>query len=147
LFPVSVGLALVIARAALLVFGPRGPLAPFGAICLFTLAVLGVGVMTGSRLQLETPFGLSVLEAGRFYGIGNEALGIYGISGLVAAAWVALVLLNRYPSTRRPAVLGLAAVAVFAVVASGWPGLGGQGGGALALGPCFPLRALGGGRV
>ena len=40
--------------------------------------------MTGSRLQLETPFGLSVLEAGRFYGIGNEALGIYGLPGLFA---------------------------------------------------------------
>src|SRR5262249_61117831 len=129
LFPVSVGLALVIARAALLVFGPRGPLAPFGAICLLTLAVLGLDVMTGSRLQLETPFGLSALEAGRFYGIGNEALGIYGISGLVAAAWVALILLRSYPSSRRPAVLGLAALAVFAAVSPGWPGVGGDGGG------------------
>ena len=80
---------------------PSDPLAPFGLICLFTLVVLGVDVMTGSRLQLETPFGLSVLEAGRFYGIGNEALGIYGISGLLAAGWLALVLLRRAPSRPR----------------------------------------------
>src|SRR5206468_2097289 len=82
LYGVSVALALVIAGAALLGCRNRGPLAPLGVVCLFTVAVLGVDVMTGSGLQLETPFGLSVLEAGRFYGIGNEALGIYGLSGL-----------------------------------------------------------------
>ncbi len=98
--------------------------------------------MTGLRLQLETPFGLSVLEAGRFYGIGNEALGIYGISGLFAAAWAALVLLRRYPSSRRPAVLAVAAVATFAVFASGWPGFGGKVGGTIAMVPCFLLLAM-----
>ena len=97
LYAVSVALAVVIALAALLGFRHRDPLAPFGVICLFTVVVLGIDVMTGSRLQLETPFGLSVLEAGRFYGIGNEVLGIYGISGLFAAAWLALVLLRRDP--------------------------------------------------
>jgi hypothetical protein len=142
LYSVSVALALVIAVAALLGFRRRGWLAPYGAICLFTLAVLGVDVMTGSRLQLETPFGLSVLEAGRFYGIGNEALGIYGISGLLAAAWVALVLMRRYPSSRRPAVLALAVVAVFAVFASGWPGFGGKVGGTIAMVPCFLLLGM-----
>jgi hypothetical protein len=146
LYTTAVVAALVIAAAALLAFRRRGWLAPYGAICLFTLAVLGVDVMTGSRLQLETPFGLSLLQAGRFYGIGNEALGIYGISGLVAAAWVALVLLHRSaysrPSSRRPAVLALAAVASFAVFASGWPGFGGKVGGTIAMVPCFLLLAL-----
>jgi hypothetical protein len=136
LYGSAVAIALVIGGAALLGFRRRDPLGPFGAICLFTVAVLGLDVMTGSRLQLETPFGLSVLEAGRFYGIGNEALGIYGVSGLVAAGWVALVLLRRY-SSRRPALLGVAVVAVFAVFASGWPGFGGKVGGTIAMVPCF----------
>jgi hypothetical protein len=140
LYGSAVAIALVIGGAALLGFRRRDPLGPFGAICLFTLAVLGLDVMTGSRLQLETPFGLSVLEAGRFYGIGNEALGIYGISGLVAAGWVALVLLRRY-SSRRPALLGLAVVAAFAVFASGWPGFGGKVGGTIAMVPCFVFLA------
>jgi hypothetical protein len=118
----------------------RDPVAPFGLLCLFTLAVLGLDVMTGSRLQLETPFGLSALEAGRFYGIGNEALGIYGLCGLLGAAWLALVMRRRYPS-RRPAVLAVAAVAVFAVFASGWPGFGGKVGGTIAMVPCFALLA------
>ena len=142
LYTVSVALALAIAGGALLGFRNRGPLAPFGAICLFTLAVLGIDVMTGSGLQLETPFGLSVLEAGRFYGIGNEALGIYGLSGLFGAGWLALVLLRRYPSSRRPAVLAVAVVAVFAVFASGWPGFGGKVGGTIAMVPCFLLLAM-----
>ena len=142
LYAVSVALAVVIALAALLGFRNRDPLGPFGAICLFTVFVLGIDMMTGLRLQLETPFGLSVLEAGRFYGIGNEVLGIYGISGLFAAAWLALVLLHRYPSSRRPALLALAVVAVFAVFASGWPGFGGKVGGTIAMVPCFLLLAM-----
>ena len=142
LYGISVALALVIAGAALLGCRHRGPLAPLGVICLFTVAVLGVDVMTGSGLQLETPFGLSVLEAGRFYGIGNEALGIYGLSGLFGAAWLALVLLRRYSPSRRPAVLAVAAVATFTVFASGWPGFGGKVGGTIAMVPCFLLLAM-----
>jgi hypothetical protein len=142
LYGVSVALALVIAGAALFGCRHRGPLAPLGVICLFTVAVLGADVMTGSGLQLETPFGLSVLEAGRFYGIGNEALGIYGLSGLFGAAWLALVLLRRYSPSRRPAVLAVAAVATFTVFASGWPGFGGKVGGTIAMVPCFLLLGM-----
>jgi hypothetical protein len=142
LYVVSIALAALIAGAALTGPWHRDPFGPFGAVCLFTLVVLGIDVMTGSRLQLETPFGLSVLEAGRFYGIGNEALGIYGISGLVAAAWLARLARRRYPSSRRPAVLVLAVVAVFAVFASGWPGFGGKVGGTIAMVPCFLLLGL-----
>ncbi len=146
LYTTSVALAAVIALAALLGPWRRDPLAPFGVVCLFTLVVLGIDVMTGSRLQLETPFGLSVLEAALFYGIGNEALGIYGISGLLGAGWLALVALRRStssrPSPRRPAVLAVAVVATFAVFASGWPGFGGKVGGTIAMVPCFALLAL-----
>jgi hypothetical protein len=139
LYGVSVAFALVIGAAALAGRWRRDPLGPFGVICLLTVAVLGVDVMTGSRLQLETPFGLSVLEAGRFYGIGNEALGIYGITALLAAAWLAL---RWYPSSRRLAVLAVAVVGVFAVFASGWPGFGGKVGGTIAMVPCFLLLAM-----
>ena len=142
LYGTTAAIAAVVGAAALAGPWRRDPIGPFGAVCLFTLAVLGLDVMTGSGLQLETPFGLSVLEAGRFYGIGNEALGIYGICGLVAAAWAALVLLRRAAPSRRPALLALSAVAVFAVVASGWPGFGGKVGGTIAMVPCFLLLGL-----
>jgi hypothetical protein len=133
--------ALVIGAAALAGPWRRDPFGPFGVICLLTLVVLGIDVMTGSRLQLETPFGLSLLEAGRFYGIGNEALGIYGITALFAAAWLALLALRRAVPSRRLALLAVAVVALFAVFASGWPGFGGKVGGTIAMVPCFLLLA------
>jgi len=142
LYGLAVAWALVIGAGALAGPWRRDPLGPFGVICLLTLVVLGIDVMTGSRLQMETPFGLSVLEAGRFYGIGNEALGIYGITALLAAAWLALVALRRGAGSRRIAVAAVAVVGVFAVFASGWPGFGGKVGGTIAMVPCFLLLAL-----
>ncbi len=55
---------------------------------------------------------------------------------------MALAALRRYPSSRRPAVLAVTVVAVFAVFASGWPGFGGKVGGTLAMVPCFLLLGL-----
>ena len=98
LYAISVALTVVIALVALLATRRLDPLAPFGVVCLLTVVVLGLDVMTGSGLQMETPFGLSVLKAGRFYGIGNEALGIYGITGLFGAAWLGLRALRRDPA-------------------------------------------------
>jgi len=140
LYGTAVMLALVIALAALAASRRGDPLAPFGALCLFTLAVLGLDVMTGSRLQLDTPFGLSMIESGRYYGIGNAALGLYGVTALFGAAWLGLVALRRY--SRRAAVLAVALVGVFAVFASGWPGFGAKVGGTIALVPCFGLLLL-----
>ena len=117
----------------------RRPLGPFGVLCLFTLAVLGVDVMTGSRLQLEVPFGLSLLEGGRFYGIGNEALGVYCVCAIVGAAWAGLLATRRFPDRRGAPVLAAGLVGLFAVVASGWPGFGAKVGGTIALVPCLLL--------
>jgi hypothetical protein len=87
----------VIGVAALAGPWRRQPLGPPGAVALVTVAVIGLDVMTGSRLQMSTPFGLSVLEAGRFYGIGNEAVGIYAVCGMLAAGWLASAALRPRP--------------------------------------------------
>ena len=139
LYGMAAGWTLAVAAAA--GAGPwrRQPLGPFGVLCLFTLAVLGIDVMTGSRLQLEVPFGLSLLEGGRFYGIGNEALGVYCVSALVGAAWVGQLASRRFPSGRRAAVVAASLTGLFAVVASGWPGFGAKVGGTIALVPCLLL--------
>ena len=142
LYGMLVAWAAAVGIAALLATRRSDRLAPLGVVCLFTVIVLGLDVMTGSRLQLETPFGLSLLEAGRFYGIGNEALGIYGVTALFGAAWLGLAALRRYPSSRRPALLVISAVAAFAVFASGWPGFGGKVGGTIAMVPCFVLLLM-----
>jgi hypothetical protein len=117
-------------------------------------------VMTGSRLQLGTPFGLSALAAGRFYGVGNNALGVYAVAGMLFAAWAATVAARRgnhaqaglttHPVPagnfsnidhrgRGRGVAAVAAVALFTVIASGWPGFGAKVGGTIAMVPGFLL--------
>jgi hypothetical protein len=145
LYGLAIGLTLVVAAAGLVaaaLAGPRrrDPVAPLGLICLATLALLGLDAITGSRLQLEAPFGLSLLVSGRYYGIGNDVLGVYCVSALVGAAW-----LGRAAARRQTAAMS--AVGLFAVIALGWPGFGAKVGGTIALVPCLVLliAALAGG--
>ena len=95
LYGMTIGWTLVVAAAALAGPWRRGVIGPFGAICMATLLLLAVDVMAGSRLQLDAPFGLSLLVSGRFYGIGNDALGVYCVSTLVAAGWLACIVSDR----------------------------------------------------
>ena len=79
------------------------PLAPAGLLSLFTLAVIGLDVMTGSHLEAQTPFGLSYTIAGRFFGIGNSAIGVYCASAMIGSAFVAsLILPSRGPGEIPP---------------------------------------------
>jgi hypothetical protein len=135
LYGMTIGWTLVVAAAALAGPWRRDALGPFGAVAAATLLLLAVDVMSGSRLQQAAPFGLSLLVSGRFYGIGNDALGVYCVSTLVAAAWLAGVVGKRRP------VLVVGAVGLLAVVASGWPGFGAKVGGTIALVPCLLLLA------
>ena len=146
LYGLTIGWTLVAAAAALAGPWRRSALGPFGALCAATLLLLAVDVMSGSRLQLDAPFGLSLLVSGRYYGIGNDALGIYCVSTLTAAAWLAGSL-GRGPA--RGPVLVVGVVGGFAVIASGWPGFGAKVGGTIALVPCLLLLAawFAGGRL
>ncbi len=137
LYAMAAGWAAVIAAIAL--NGPwrRDPLGPPGVVGAVTVGVIALDVMTGSRLQVSTPFGLSVLVAGRYYGIGNNAVEIYGASGILCAAWVGATALRQ--GSRSRAVIAAGAVALFAVVAAGWPGFGAKVGGTIAMVPGFLL--------
>ncbi len=136
LYALAAGWTLMVAAAALAGPWRREPLGPFGVICLATVALLGVDAITGSRLQLESPFGLSLLVSGRYYGIGNDVLGVYCVSALAGAAWLGRV------APRRSAAAATA-VGLFAVVALGWPGFGAKVGGTIALVPCLVLLIAG----
>jgi hypothetical protein len=135
--------ALLLAAVALAGPWRRDPLGPLGVLALATVAVLGLDVMTGSGLQLEAPFGLSLLVSGRYYGIGNDVLGIYCVSVLVAAAWLgqpdAPLPTPGSPPVPRLRLLAVSLVGLFAVAASGWPGFGAKVGGTIALVPCLLL--------
>jgi hypothetical protein len=145
LYGSAAAMALLVAAAALTLArsglaAPREPTRPLpgeyasalGIVCLITVAVLGTDVMTGSRLQLQVPFGLSLTEGGRYYGIGNGALGVYSVSAIAGAAWAGA----------RRGLAWAAAIALFAVIASGWPGFGAKAGGTIAMVPCFGVLLL-----
>jgi len=161
LYGLTIAWTLVVTAAALAGPWRRSVLGPFGALCGATLLLLAVDVISGSRLQLDAPFGLSLLVSGRYYGIGNDALGIYCVSTLTAAAWLGAGaerarppvpsrasergiirfiirgIINRIIPQRSAWVVG--GVGLFAVVASGWPGFGAKVGGTIALVPCLLL--------
>jgi len=77
------------AVTAIALAGPwrRDPFGPPGAVAAMTVLIVGLDVITGSRLQLGSPFGLSVLEGGRFYGIGGAGIGLYAVCAVIAIAW------------------------------------------------------------
>jgi hypothetical protein len=200
LYLMTAAWAVVVAGIALAGPWRRDPLGPPGVVAALTLAIVGLDVMTGSRLQLGTPFGLSVLLGGRFYGEDNNTIGIYGAAGILCSAWLAVLVLrsaaSRRPTASRPAdgrplpdatpspasgrspesgpspesgrsaaagrspglsrwaatigwgeargraVLVVSAVALFAVIASGWPGFGAKVGGTIAMVPGFILLIM-----
>ena len=142
LYALAVAWAAAVAAVALAGPWRRDPLGPPGVIAAVTLGVIGLGLMTGSRLMLETPFGLNVLEAGRFYGLGNNAVVIYAAAGIFCAAWLGGILLRRGESERNRALLVMAAVAAFTVIVAAWPGFGAKVGGTIAMLPGFLVLIL-----
>jgi hypothetical protein len=93
--------------------------------------------MTGSRLAQETPFGLSALVAGRFYGLANNAVVLYGAAGILCAAWLGGTALRD--GARGRALALMSAVAIAVVVVAAWPGFGAKVGGTIAMVPGFGL--------
>jgi hypothetical protein len=158
LYLLAAAWAIVIAGVALAGPWRRDPMGPPGLVAAVTLVTIGLDVMTGSRLELSTPFGLAVLLGGRFYGEDNNTIGIYGAAGILCAAWLAAMALrsavrpspgasraaaaSQPASQRGRAVLVVSAVALFAVIASGWPGFGAKVGGTIAMVPGFVLLIM-----
>ena len=135
------------AVSAIALAGPwrRDPFGPPGAVAAMTVLIVGLDVITGSRLQLGSPFGLSVLEGGRFYGIGGAGIGLYAVCTVIAIAWVGNTLLRRGrppADGRGRALLAASAAALFAVIACGWPQFGAKVGGTIAIVPCALLLLM-----
>ncbi len=123
---------LALLAAAVAVVAPAGPryLGPL------TLAVLVADAATGSLLQMCSLYGQSPLIAGRFYGFGNSTFAVFAVAALIGVA-----VLTRGMAPRR-AALAIGLAGAFAVAVDGWPGLGADFGGVLALVPAFALLAL-----
>ncbi len=141
-----IGWALVLTVATLaLAVRLRAPAAVVGAaltVAAFTVdAALGGPMQPGSMLNSRPIYGL------RWYGFGNVTFSIYATSGLVLAGYLAHRFLAR--GARRAAVAAVAVIGFGIVVCEGWPTMGTDFGGVIALTPpvLWLLLIIGGVRV
>jgi hypothetical protein len=127
-----VGLSVLLTAAVLLLARRlRVPAAVVGcalAVTAFTVdAALGAPMQAGSMLNSRPVFGL------RWYGFGNVTFAAYATSGLFLAGWIAHRQLLA--GHRRAAVLAVAVTGAGTVVCEGWPSMGTDFGGVIALTP------------
>ncbi|HET9647896.1 MAG TPA: hypothetical protein VFP34_06650 [Microlunatus sp.] len=123
----------------------RLPAAVTGAaltVAAFTAdAALGAVMQPGSLLNSRPIFGL------RWYGFGNVTFAAYASAGLLLAGYVA----HRFRAAGRPraAVVAVAAIGFGIVVCEGWPSMGTDFGGVIALTPplVWLLFAISGAKV
>ncbi|MCL6451377.1 MAG: hypothetical protein K6T75_08805 [Acetobacteraceae bacterium] len=121
--------------AACRALGPRRPLLPLFALGLAALAAVTLDQALGAPLALHSPLGYSPIGGARFYGLGNEFLGVACGSGITAF----FAALDLWPARRR-CVRALGGVALGSVaLALGWPRLGANVGGALTASAAFGL--------
>ncbi|GAA5192171.1 hypothetical protein GCM10023322_51140 [Rugosimonospora acidiphila] len=125
----AVTVGVVGALTALVFFGTgrRGALAPLGAVGGITAAIVGIDVLTGSRLQLNGVAGYSAVEGARYAGLGTIGLGLFIAGILLASGWLAQRMSRRW----RP--VAVAALGAVGVVLVGSPYLGSEAAGAIAL--------------
>ncbi|MFR9779516.1 hypothetical protein ACL02O_26090 [Micromonospora sp. MS34] len=120
---------LIVGGTAAVRFSPGygGTLGPLGAVAGLATLVVGVDVVTGSRLQLNGVVGYSSLEGGRYAGLGTVGLGVFIAGSLLCGGWLA----QRVRRPWRPLVM--VTVGGAAVVIVGSPYLGSDSIGAIAL--------------
>src|SRR4029453_7372356 len=111
-------------------------------VAAFTIdAALGGALQPGSLLNSRPIFGL------RWYGFGNVTFASYATAGLILAGYVAhrFLLARR----RRDAVVAVAAIGMGIVICEGWPTMGSDFGGVIALSPAvlWLVLALSGVRI
>ncbi|HEY0239657.1 MAG TPA: hypothetical protein VGC37_13530 [Friedmanniella sp.] len=98
------------------------------SVVAFTVdAALGGPMEPGSLLNSRPVYGL------RWYGFGNVTFAAYAGATLVLAGWVAHRLLLR--GRRRAAVVAVGAIGFGMVVCEGWPSMGSDFGGVVAMTP------------
>lgn len=124
-----VSLATLAVATAVVVAGPlrRYPLGLLVGVAAVAAAVVGLDLLTGSRLQLNGVTGYSALEGGRYAGVGTVGLGTF-LAGLLL---VAGCFAERIPRRWRPTLVAFGGA--IGVLLVGSPYLGADAGGAVAL--------------
>jgi len=136
---ISLALALVVTVVALIGPWRRGAFGPEMVVAVTTFAVLVADVTTGSRLQLDSLFGLAPLVGGRFYGFGNVAFSLFGVAALFTAVGMVGPLITA--DRRRLAAAVTAGFGLLVALIDGWPAFGADFGGMIALVAAFATMA------
>jgi hypothetical protein len=138
--------SVVIAAAATSLVGRFGAWAATTVLAAALWLTLGVDVVTGGALQINTPFGYTPTIAGRFQGLGNVAFGFVASAAMIVAVLGLLVL-------RADSAAGMSRRVWWSVWLAGWTGVvtivavaaptfGSDVGGTLAVVPAFGLLVL-----
>jgi hypothetical protein len=128
------------AIVALIYWRAKTPVEALGIIGLSVAATLLIDLMTGARLAQDSLLGYSVVNGARFYGIGNEYVGV-----LIGSLILGVFYIMSYRDGKAGTLNKVAAVSlmVVATVVIGAPQLGAEFGGFLAAILGFGLMSIG----
>ncbi|WP_159941540.1 MULTISPECIES: hypothetical protein [unclassified Nocardiopsis] len=143
--PLALLACVLVADALVVSLAMAGPwratvLGPMTVVAGTTTAVLFLDLCFGANLQMNSPTGYSPIVAGRFYGIGNIAFATFATGMLMAVAGISHELISR--GRRRAAVATTLVIGSASVLIVGWPGLGTDFGGVIALIPGLAVTTM-----
>jgi hypothetical protein len=107
------------------------PLAAAGAA--MTVAAFTVDAALGAVMEPGSMLNSRPVNGGRWYGFGNVTFAVYAAATLVLAGYLAHRL--QAAGRRRAGLVAAAAVGLGVVVCEGWPSMGADFGGVIALAP------------
>jgi len=125
----AVSVVALAVTSAIVLVGPlrRRTLGPLVGVAAVAVAVVGLDLLTGARLQLNGVAGYSAIEGSRYAGVGTVGLGTFIAGLLLTAGYLAQRASRRW----RPAIV--AVLGGIGVLLVGSPYLGADAGGAVAL--------------
>lgn len=130
--------AMTVATIAVSTFARWGGAAPVTVLAALLWLSMVADVVTGGRLQINTPLGYTPTIAGRFQGFGNLSFGLVGAASVATALAVAVWRRPAGEPAGRWLVPGVAAfVGAVTLVAVAAPAYGSDVGGTLAVAPAF----------
>ncbi len=101
------------------------------ALCLFIVAVMAVDLLCGDPLMRRSLLGYSAVEGARYYGIGNEAMGVL-IGAALCLAW------RVWPAAKQPLPRWVIAAGLMGLTALlGLPAFGAKAGSVFVAVPAF----------
>ncbi len=124
--------------------------APLLIVSGLTALLFLADAATGAHLMADSPVGFNLLNAARFYGVGNEAFALLATGTLTVLAFLGVWLRDR-PSGRLrgrwPAVITVSALGLWVAAIDALPSMGADFGGVLSFIPALLVLVLAVGRL